>query len=136
MDEVSLWWLGPGPPRPGPAVRQPVIRLAFSTDGKTLIGSGFDSVSFWNVATGKEMLSVRNAALASGQFVGFSDPYYNTQAEANPGGDLLVWQEAKGVVRVTPLPRLSEVDTADTARQETERAARQGLVGQAREMAR
>lgn len=46
-----------------------------------------------------------NAVLASGHSRGFSDVYFNAQAEFNPGGNLLVWQEGKGLIRVTPRSR-------------------------------
>ena len=95
---------------------QYVIRLSFSGDGKTLVGSGADAIWFWKVSTGQEMLLVPNAALASGHLRGLSSPYYNAQAEVNPGGNRLLWQEADGRIRVTPLPSLVEIDGLEKSR--------------------
>ncbi len=112
FDGVSLWSLETEPPRQERVMSkgQYVIRVSFSSDGKTLVGSGADSIWFWNVSTGQEMLLLPNAALASGHLRGFSSCDYNAQAEVNPGGNLLLWQEAKGLIRVTPLPSLMEID--------------------------
>jgi WD40 repeat protein/predicted Ser/Thr protein kinase len=115
FDGVSLWSLETARPRLERVMSagQFVIRVSFSSDGKTLVGSGINSIWFWDVPTGQEMILVPNAVLASGHLRGFSLPYYNAQAEANPGGNLLLWQEAKGPIRVTPLPSLTEIDRLD-----------------------
>jgi WD40 repeat protein/predicted Ser/Thr protein kinase len=126
FDGVSLWSLETEPPRQERVMSrgQYVIRLCFSSDGKTLVGSGVDSIWFWNVSTGQEMLLVPNTALASGHLRGFSSPYYNAQAEVNPGGNLLLWQEAKGLIRVTPLPSFMEIDGLEKSRSDQETASR------------
>jgi serine/threonine protein kinase/WD40 repeat protein len=44
VEEVSLWSLDTGEALPGPVMKRAAIRLSFSADGKTLAGSGLDSV--------------------------------------------------------------------------------------------
>jgi WD40 repeat protein len=80
--------------------------VAFSADGKTLVTGGDDwTIRWWNVATGKEMLLFEGAWI--------TDAYFVSQVGFNPGGNVVVWQEQEGPIRVTTLPTLAEIDAIE-----------------------
>ena len=86
--------------------RSGLTTLLFSPDGKTLVsgsvaGAGGDNtIKFWNVATGREMLEIQGADLVSCTC-------------AAPADKFLLWREHEGLIRVTKLPTLAEIDAAE-----------------------
>ena len=78
----------------------------FSSDGKTLVtgGAGDNTIRFWNVATGQEMLVFKEAKLDSWI------SKLGCWICATPADKFFVWQEQAGSIRVTTLPKLAEID--------------------------
>jgi WD40 repeat protein len=108
--QVGLWSLETGkalyPPLKGH--RSGVIPVVFSADGKTLItGSADRTIRWWSVATGREMLLFQDVDIISRDAI--------SQAELNPGGNLLVWHERQRRIRVSRLPSLAVIDAAEAA---------------------
>jgi hypothetical protein len=80
--------------------------VTFSTDGKTLVTGGDDStIRWWNLATRKEMLLFEDAWI--------TDTYVSSQVGFNPGGNVVLWQEQEGPIRLTTLPTLEEIDATE-----------------------
>jgi WD40 repeat protein len=84
-------------------------RLLFSSDGKTLISDSEDmTVRWWNVETGQEMLLLKSAQImANGT---------ESWEEWNPGANTVLWWEPQGVIRITRLPTLAQIDQIEAER--------------------
>jgi WD40 repeat protein len=107
--KVWLWSVATGEALFAP-LEHPVSvgRLFFSLDGKTLITTAGDStMRWWHVATGQEMLLLSDCGIVS-------NLDNDSPAEWNPGGNLLLWSDREGLVRVTQLPTLAEIDTIES----------------------
>jgi WD40 repeat protein len=77
-----------------------VMTLSFSPDERTLVTSTSDStVQFWSVDTGRHLLTLQDA-------------FVEYETLIAPDGSSLVWEKG-GVLRVTPLPALKDVDAAE-----------------------
>ncbi len=88
-----------------------VRQLAFSPDGRTVVSSDTGlTVHWWNLANGREMLVTREQTLAGGSEYLAMESYYGAHADLNPGGKWLVWQGRQGLIEVSPLPSLAEID--------------------------
>ena len=116
--DIRLWKVDAGKPlfdAPLKGHRSGVIHVAFSPDGRTLATTcGADqTIRLWSLATGQDMLLLRDVTVTSANLSSFTDPCYSSQAEWNPAGKWLVWQERKGAIRVTPLPTLREIDAIE-----------------------
>jgi WD40 repeat protein len=114
-DTCRLWSVESGklfhPPLKGH--QSGVFPIVFSSDGRTLItGSDDSTFRWWSISTGQEMLLFQNISMASGRD-GFLFDTFSTQVELNPGGKWLVWQERQGLIRVTTLPTLAEIDAIE-----------------------
>jgi hypothetical protein len=48
--------------------------------------------------------------MASGDLRSVASSFRSAQAEFNPGGRSLIWQEFNGRIHVNPLPTLEEID--------------------------
>ena len=80
-----------------------VRTVSFSPDSQTLATGGDDGmIQFWNVDTGRQMLSIEAAWALLDTII-------------SPDGNTLVWGEADSV-RVMPLPSLAEIDAAEIAK--------------------
>jgi len=91
--------------------------LSFSHDGRTFAVSGTDySIRLSNTATGQEMLVIPDVLMASGMWHSHSGFRYAVPADLSPGDRWLVWQERGGLIRVTPLPSLAEIDRLEKTR--------------------
>jgi WD40 repeat protein len=108
--DILLWSVDSGKPLFRLKGHQSGInRLVFSLDGKTLVSDsvGDGTTRWWSVATGKEMLLLKDVSMISD---GASDL---PPAEWDMGGRRLVWREGKARVHVTALPSLAEIDAAE-----------------------
>jgi WD40 repeat protein len=109
-NDVWLWSVDTGKPIfPSMQGHQVGVKFAvFSFDGKTLVTASDDGATrWWSVVTGKEMLLSENLKrIWQGFAVAPSAPW-------DLGGKLLVWQEPEGMIRVTTLPTLAEIDAAE-----------------------
>ena len=99
-------------------------QIAFSSDGRTLVSCDTDLTShWWNLATGREMLLLRESSMVGGsEYLAF-ESYYGANARLTAGGKWLVQQGRQGLIRVTPLPTLSEVDASERELEQEERTA-------------
>jgi WD40 repeat protein len=106
--KVWLWSVATGQALLAPLEHPPSIgQLFFSFDGKTLITMAGDrTMRWWHVVTGQEMLLFNDCGIVSA----FEN---DSPAEWNPGGNLLIWSDREGLVRVTQLPTLAEIDTIE-----------------------
>jgi len=110
---VGLCSVDTGTPLQEP-LRRIVNFLSFSSDGHTLATSGADfSIRLSNPATGQEMLLLPDTVMASDKWQARSEFRYAAQADFSPGDRWLVWQERPGLIRVTPLPTLAEIDAIE-----------------------
>jgi WD40 repeat protein len=111
-DDLWLWSVAESKARL-PALKghqEGVGPIVFSSDGKTLVTGSEDlTIRWWNVATGQEMLRLPDATL-----VDHID--HPTPSEWDLGGKLLVWRGRDGVIRLTTLPTLTDIDAAEQAR--------------------
>jgi len=106
--------------------------VCVSADGKTLTaitddGPDDSSIRFWNVATGQEVLSFADAGMGDSALRSISAETTAAQAELNPGGDLLILQDAQHVIHVIALPTLDEIDAYYRARETEVREVRAAL---------
>jgi eukaryotic-like serine/threonine-protein kinase len=110
--DVRLWSFPAGTPFQAPLEGHLayVAQIAFSADDKTLASVGNDGMRLWNVASGRETLVFENNLMASGDLRSIASSFRAAQAEFNPGGRSLIWQEFNGRIHVTPLPTLEEID--------------------------
>ena len=119
---VWLWSVKTGTPLHPPLKghQSAVIPIAFSADGKTLITGADDrTIRWWNVTLGKEMLLFPNAFIIS--------RYLKSEAEVNPGGDVVAWEEFRGPtiksnngpVHVMELPSLAQIEAREKARSQS-----------------
>lgn len=115
---VRLWSFPAGTPLHDPLEGHLawVAQIAFSADDKTLASVGSDGMRLWNVASGRETLVFENALMASGGLRSIASSFHAAQAEFNPGGRSLIWQEFQGPIRITPLPTLEEIDKTENAK--------------------
>jgi WD40 repeat protein len=78
-------------------------RVHFSSDGRTLFTVSDDqTLRLWSVATGQEML----------RFEGVKPGFI---ANWNPADELLLWHDTQGVIQVTAIPTLAEIDATEKA---------------------
>jgi WD40 repeat protein len=68
-------------------------------------GSADRTIRWWSLATGQEMLLFQDAGISSRNI--------RLQAELNPDGNTVIWQERQGPIRVTTLPTLAEMDATE-----------------------
>jgi WD40 repeat protein len=110
--KVRLWSFPDGTPLHAPMEGHVayVAQVAFSPDDKTLASVGCDGMRFWNVAAGRETLVFENDLMVSGDLRSVARSFRAAQAEFNPDGLSLIWQEFNGRIHVTPLPTLEEID--------------------------
>jgi eukaryotic-like serine/threonine-protein kinase len=134
--DLKLWSVRTGkllfPPLQG---HQSIVRqIAFSPDGKTLVSCDTDlTTRWWNMATGQEMLLLQENAMTGGSEYLACESYYGAQADLSPGGKWLVWQGRQGLIRVTSLRSLAEIDASERAREEEERATEKRFAEMERE---
>ena len=83
-----------------------VHKHSFSPDGATLVtGGDDDTIRFWNVATGREMLVFNNASSEVARL-----PHLSRT------GELAVWWDAvQGRARVEFIPTMAEIEKARRA---------------------
>jgi WD40 repeat protein len=114
--EFKLWSVDTGRLLfPTPKTHQSIVhQLAFSSDGETVVSCDTDlTTHWWNMTTGQEMLLLRENAMAGGNEYLAMESYYGAHTDLNPGAKWLVWQGRRGLIRVTPLPTLAEIDAID-----------------------
>jgi WD40 repeat protein/predicted Ser/Thr protein kinase len=79
-----------------------VIRLAFSSDTKTLASGGNDGVKLWNLATGREMFTLKAEPQSGADFISFSSD-----------GETLATGNAHQIVHLWRAPKLSQIEAAE-----------------------
>jgi WD40 repeat protein len=108
--DVWLWSVASGKPLfPPLRGHQAGVKFAaFSSDGKTLVtASDDDATRWWSVATGKEMLLSENFRRV------WDYPHVAPYAPWALGDKFLLREQPRGVIRVTTLPTLAEIDAAE-----------------------
>jgi WD40 repeat protein len=144
-DGLWLWSVDAGKALHGPIRREGVNQVSFSADGRTLIaitddGPGETFIRFWNVTTGQEVLFFPNAGMGSGLLGSVSAEYTASQADLNPGGNLIIRQdlsqhELNSPMVVTRLPTLQEIDSIYSIRLAEQQLAERQLAAFARRRA-
>jgi WD40 repeat protein len=116
IPDIWRWSVPDGKPLGEPlrGHQMSVGQLAFSPDGKTLVSSGPDeTIRWWDMITGQEMLLIPEAILASGTPNRLSETHFAGQAEVVAADEWLVWREIQGPIRLIPIPSLRDIDAGE-----------------------